>query len=319
MNVENAILSFIFNICNWAFFPVYNTIQKDYPDMNNEKDIVFSDRAPCCKLDVHFLEKKPAAKRPCLINIHGGGLIIGDKKNSTNYCYQVAGESDTVVFNINYPLPSKEIPAMFENVDPVASHNEDWVFPMAIQSHFDAFRWVEAHADEYGIDLDNVFISGDSAGSEMTAMVMACFCNEEYAGALGVEKPNFVPKGYIMNCGLYNMNVYKYIPVGRVMWVKFMGDKAPHKNPMWKYHNPMPYLNGDIKNAMVVKGMTDVLTIFQSDWMVKRLKEVGVPTTYYIGKNPLNSFHDFILNAPSKDGKKAVAATRKFIAECVAK
>ena len=319
MNIENAILSFVFNIDNWAKGPIINTIQKKYPNVKDEKDIVYSDKCAACKLDVHYQEKKPATKRPALINIHGGGLIIGDKSNSTNYCYQIAGESDTVVFNINYGMPSKEIPAMFEKVDPKASHDDAWVFPLQIRTHMDAIRWVMDHADEYAVDLDNLFIGGDSAGSEMTGMVMACFCSEEYANALGVDLPDISPKGFIMNCGLYNMNIYKYIPVGRVMLVKFMGMKAPHKDPMWKYHNPIPYINNKAQNAFVVKGMIDVMTIFQSDWMVKACQKAGIPTTYYVGKAFPNSFHDFLLLAPTKEAKKCLAATREWIAECAAK
>ncbi len=315
MNVENVILSFIFNICNWVILPGQDKSRKAYTNVKDEWDIPYSDKCPACKLDIHYQEKKPEKKRPALVNIHGGGLIIGDKKNSTCYCYEVAGESDVVVFNINYGMPSKEVPFMFENVDPRASHSDEYLFPLQIRTHMDALRYVAAHAEEYNIDMNNVFVSGDSAGSEMTGIVMACFADKNYADALGVELPGFNPRGFIMNCGLYNMNIYKYIPVGRVMWVKFMGDKAPHKNPLWAYHNPIPFVNNNIQNAFVVKGMTDILTIFQSGWMVKKLRAEGVPTEYYVGRNPLNSFHDFLLS-PSKEGKKAVAATVEWINKC---
>lgn len=318
MNVENVILSFIFNICNWVMLPMENHARKNFKNVIDEKDIPYSDKCPACKLDIHYQEKKPAQKRPALVNIHGGGLIIGDKKNSTYYCYEIAGKSDVIVFNINYGMPGKEVPAMFEGCDPVASHNDEWVFPLPIRTHMDALRFVAEHAEEYNIDLDNVFVSGDSAGSEMTGITMACFCSEEYRNALGVELPNFKPKGFIMNCGLYNMNIYKYIPIGRVMWVKFMGDKAPHKNALWKYHNPIPYINKDAGNAFVLKGMTDILTIFQSDWMAKKLKAEGVNTTYYIGKNPLDSFHDFMIS-PGKEATKALDATRTWILETAKK
>lgn len=314
MNVENAILSFIFDIANVFLLPRQDKSREAYTNVKDEWNIRYSDKNIACVLDVHYQEKKPVVKRPAILNIHGGGLIIGDKKNSTCWCYEIAGESDTVVFNINYGLPSKDIP-LFENVDPKANHSDENLFPSQFKTHMDALQFVIDHADEYSIDLNNVFISGDSAGSEQTAMIMACFCSEEYRNALGVTLPNINPKGFIMNCGLYNMNVYKYIPIGRVMWVKFMGDKAPHKNPMWKYHNPIPYLNDKAQNAFVVRGLTDILTIGQSGLLVAKLRKVGVPTKFYIGKNPLDSFHDFLLS-PSKEGKKAVAATRDWIAKC---
>lgn len=313
MNIESAILSVVFNVDNWAKGPIINTIQKKYPNVKDEKNIPYSDKCPACLLDIHYQEKKPAEKRPCIVNIHGGGLIIGDKSNSTNYCYQIAGESNVIVFNINYGMPGKDLPFIFNKVDPKSTHDDSYIFPLQIRTHMDALKYVEAHADEYGIDLDNVFVAGDSAGSQMTSMVCGCFCSDEYANALGVEKPGFAPKGYIMNCGLYNMNVYKYIPIGRAMMVKFMGTKAPHKTEMWKYHNAMPFINEKAKNVLVVKGRIDVMTIFQSDWMVKRLKKVNVNTEFYVGKNIPNSFHDFLLLAPTKEAKKCLAYTVDWV------
>lgn len=313
MNIESALLAFVFNFDNWAKTPIVNSVQKNYPGLTTEHDIPYSDKCPACKADLHYQVKKPETKRPCLVNIHGGGLIIGDKKNSTSYCYMVAGESDILVMNINYGMPSKELPLMFEGVDPKAVHDDAYIFPLQIRTHMDALRWVQEHAEEYNIDLDNVFVSGDSAGSQMTGMVLACFDNEAYARELGVEKPDFAPKGYIMNCGLYNMNIYKHIPVGRVMMQKFMGSKKPQKLDLWKYHNPIPFLKGNVPNALVVKGALDVMTIGQSDMMHKKLKEVGVNVDYYIGKAIPNSFHDFLLLAPTKEAKKCLQYTTEWI------
>lgn len=313
MNIESTLLCTVFNFDNWAKTPFVNSMQKKYPGVKTESDLPYSDKCPVCKADLHYQEKKPAEKRPCLVNIHGGGLVVGDKKNSTTYCYMIAGQTNVLVMNINYGMPEKDIPFLFNSVDPKESHNASYLFPLQIRTHMDALRWVEAHAEEYAIDLDNVFVSGDSAGSEMTGMVMACFDNEGYATALGVEKPGFNPKGYIMNCGLYNMNIYKYIPVGRVMMQKIMGSKKPQKMDLWKYHNPIPYLKGNVPNALVVKGTLDVMTIGQSDWMYKKLKEVGVDTDFYVGKAIPNSFHDFLLLAPTKEAKKCLKYTAEWI------
>jgi len=317
MNVESAILQFIFDIANeFLIVPEWKEVRSYKKTVKAEKDLKYSDKCPACVLDIYYQKKKPSKKRPAVINIHGGGLIIGDKVNSKCWCYEIAGESDTVVFNINYGLPSKDI-TLFNNLDPNKNHSDDYCFPMPIQTHMDAIRYVMKHADEYGVDLDNVFIAGDSAGSQMTAMVMACFANDEFAKAYGVDLPNINPKGFIMNCGLYNMDIYKYIPIARCMMAKAFGTNKPHKTDLWKYHNSMKFLNNKIQNAMVVKGRTDILTFKQSDMMVKALKKAGVPTEFYLGAswNPMYSFHDFLLS-PTDEGKKAVAATRDWIAKC---
>lgn len=292
MSLESAILGLVFNVDNWAKFPFID-VRSKYPNVKNELNITFSDtNKKVCKADLHYVDKK--AKKPVLLNIHGGGWIIGDKSNSTSYCLPFA-DAGAFVMNVNYGMPEKDLPLLFNKVDPRKFHNKDWLWPYPIQTTFLAMKWLEDNANKYNLDLDNVVIAGDSAGSHMTGVVCACFCDDDYAKALGVKKPSFVPKGYIMNCGIYKVSIYEHIPIGRAMMQKFVGLKDIKESPLYAQLNPIPYINKKANNVLVVKGQFDIMTIFQSDWMVKRLKKEKVNYDFYVGRGfPLATFHDFM-------------------------
>ncbi len=318
MSVESIILSQIFNVDNWAKFPFID-LRGKFPQVNDEYDIVFSDsNDTVCRADLHYL-KNQTGKMPVLLNIHGGGWIIGDKSNSTSYCLPIAN-AGFFVMNINYGMPEKDVPALFEKVDPKKNHKAEYVWPYPIQTHFLAMKWLEENAEKYNLDLSKVFVSGDSAGSHMTGVVAACFCDDNYANALGVVKPSFQPKGYIMNCGLYRLSIYEPIPIGRVMMQKFTGYDNVKECPLYKEINPIPYINKKANNVLVVKGQWDIMTIFQSDWMVKRLKKEGVPHEFYVGRGfPLATFHDFMFLNFTKHSKDCMAYTIDWLKNTAAK
>ncbi len=303
MSIESTILGLVFNVDNWAKFPFID-IRDKFPDVTNEYDITFDKKEEdVCKADLHYKPRKDGKKMPVLLNIHGGGWIIGDKSNSTSYCLPFA-EEGFFVMNVNYGMPEKILKPFFNKVDPKEFHNKNWVWPYPIKTHFLAMKWLEKNAKKYNLDLDNVFIAGDSAGSHMTAVVCACFCDDKYAKKLKVEKPSFVPKGYIMNCGLYKVSIYEHIPIGRAMMQRFTGYKNIKKCKLYDELNPIPYINKKANNVLVVKGQFDIMTIFQSDMMVKQLKKQKVNYDFYVGRGfPLATFHDFMFLTFTKHSK----------------
>lgn len=318
MSIESAVLSLVFNVDNWAKAP-FISLKGKFPQVKDEYDITFSDENPdVLKADLHY-PKQANGKMPVLLNIHGGGWIIGDKSNSTSYCLQIA-DAGFFVMNINYGMPEKDIKFLFNKVDPKKNHDAKYLWPYPIRTHFEAMKWLEDNADKYNLDLSKVFVSGDSAGSHMTGVVAACFCDDNYANALGVKKPSFVPKGYIMNCGLYKFSIYEPIPIARSMMRKFTGYDNIKECPLYKELNPIPYINKKANNVLVVKGQFDIMTIMQSDMMVKRLKSEGVEHDFYVGRGfPLATFHDFMFLTFTQHSKDCMAYTADWLKKTAAK
>lgn len=81
----------------------------------------------------------------------------------------------------------------------------DGNFTDAIQDLFTSYQWVADHADEYGFDMSNVILSGDSAGGYYVLLTCAIFHSEELQEYFGVTLPNFEFQGFVTTCPVANI------------------------------------------------------------------------------------------------------------------
>jgi poly(3-hydroxybutyrate) depolymerase len=153
----------------------------------------------------------PIAARPFILSIHGGGFISGDKAELAYQSREFARRG-FVVANINYRLGWGCDNVLCINC--FGTQMQRAIYS-AVQDARAALRFVYANAEEYGIDTDWMFISGESAGS-ITGM-LATFWDQEEADAqvaagfsatagLLDESGNDLPTGYsirgiINQCG----------------------------------------------------------------------------------------------------------------------
>jgi acetyl esterase/lipase len=91
--------------------------------------------------------------RPALLQIHGGGWVIGDKREQGLPLLRHMAAQGWVGFNANYRL------------SPWAT------FPDHLDDVTAALAWVREHAADYGVDPDFVCITGGSAGGHLCALL----------------------------------------------------------------------------------------------------------------------------------------------------
>lgn len=92
-------------------------------------------------------------RRPALMQIHGGGWVMGDKREQGLPLLNHMAAQGWVGFNVNYRL------------SPAAA------FPTHLVDLKRGLAWIREHADEYGIDPDFVCVTGGSAGGHLTALM----------------------------------------------------------------------------------------------------------------------------------------------------
>lgn len=137
-------------------------------------------------LDV-YRPREHERKMPVIVNVHGGGWVYGDKELYQFYGMTLAQRGFTVV-NFTYRLaPEVKYPAPLEDTNNVVV-------------------WMYENQEAYGLDMDNVFMVGDSAGGHLLGLYTAICTDAEYASNYPFEVPNgFMPKALGLNCGAYKM------------------------------------------------------------------------------------------------------------------
>ncbi|WP_247047425.1 alpha/beta hydrolase [Arthrobacter rhizosphaerae] len=101
--------------------------------------------------DVSVHVFRPASARPgtpALLWIHGGGMVLGDAAQDSQFCRRVANELNIVVVSVEYRL-APEHP-----------------FPTPLEDCYTALQWLASQPD---IDPASIAIGGQSAGGGLAA------------------------------------------------------------------------------------------------------------------------------------------------------
>lgn len=124
-------------------------------------------------LDVYEPDGDTITKRPCLVYAHGGAFLIGDKRiiPVEEYCYEMA-KRGFVVFSIDYRK-------CFNTASTLSIERAVY---RAVQDMNAAIRWVKAKADTFRIDINQLFVGGNSAGSIMA--IFATYGDEDERQAI---------------------------------------------------------------------------------------------------------------------------------------
>jgi acetyl esterase/lipase len=104
------------------------------------------------RLDVYLPKDEPTAPRPAVIQVHGGGWIVGSRVEQGIPLLNHLASCGWVGFNIDYRLSPRA------------------TFPDHVVDVKRAIAWVREHADEYGADPNFICITGGSAGGHLTAL-----------------------------------------------------------------------------------------------------------------------------------------------------
>lgn len=112
-------------------------------------------------LDVYSPGGVSASKKlPVILEVHGGGYVSCNKEINRQHGLWFASQGYRVV-NINYTLV------------PEATIKEE------IQEIASVFTWIQKNADQYGLDANNIFLTGDSAGGHLVLLFAAAQTDPE--------------------------------------------------------------------------------------------------------------------------------------------
>lgn len=235
-------------------------------------------------LDVYRPKGRDGERLPVIVSVHGGGWVYGDKERYQYYCMDLARRGFAVV-NFTYRLaPEYQFPSSLEDTNLV-------------------FSWVLDHGDEYGMDKENIFAVGDSAGAHTLGLYTAMTVNPEYASAYSFP----IPRGLRLNAIVLNCGV------GRIQLTDnpadntsaLMADYLPEKGSERELSliSLMDHVTREYPPVFIMTAVNDFIKM-ESLVTAQKLAEMDVPFTLKMyGDKDNRLSHVFHLDIRSKDAR----------------
>ena len=148
---------------------------------------------------------------PCIVFFHGGGFMLKASGGHYKIAKEYATKVSCKVVYVDYRLAP------------------EWTFPTPVEDCFATYQWVLRHAGKLGIDKNNIFLGGDSAGGNLAATVTL----------MARDRKLPMPKGVLLiypvtdrRMNTTSMRNFTDTPVwdsklSKMMWQCYLGDKEP--------------------------------------------------------------------------------------------
>lgn len=240
------------------------------------EDIPYRDTGKDChKLDIYRPEKTEGTL-PVILNLHGGGLVLCNRKVNRPFCAELARRG-FLVFSVDYPLvPQAKVPEILSDVAR-------------------AMDFVRDSIGEYGGDPERVYLVGDSAGAFLSVYELAAQKNGCLAQALGLIPGKLEVKAAAFISGMFY--TAKMDSVGAFLRKDFYG-KDWKSNPFRAFADPaVPEVAGAMPPCFLVTAKLDNLRPYTLAFC-KGLK--GAKAEYILRDLPLKPGldHDFVIVKP---------------------
>ncbi len=251
-----------------------------------------------------YLPKNIEHKVPVIIWIHGGGFIAGGKDGTKNWSKMFA-DAGYAVAAVDYEYA------------PEISYPEQ---PRQIQEFI---KELKKRADEgLPIDINRVYLAGDSAGAHIAAQCALCATNPDFGNEIGIksELHSDELKGTLLYCGPYNIemifsldNKFAQFIFGKIGWA-FFGTPRWRKNHMLKTTTVKDYVTSEFPPSFITDGNKGS---FEKEGreLAEKLKNLGVMTSeLFFDESEGEIGHVYQYDLSSKAGYVCYQKTLEFLA-----
>lgn len=260
--------------------------------------------------DLHL----PAGRKgpfPLIIWAHGGAYVAGYRGYLTffarilaHYGYAVASIDYELAPEAHYPSPLVQIGKAY------------------------TFLTTNEYQGKNFVDINKVFLAGDSAGAQLVAQFALLQTNLNYRKSfmhahpdspLPEVIPSSILKGLLLYCGPISFSEFQKTPkillkflFWQMTWAYF-GKRRTSKLTIWNEIDVIPHLTADFPPSFITDGNT--LTFPQHvQAFSDALKELKVPTSTLIFDDPKNKvYHEFELDLATPEAQKALLMALAFL------
>ncbi len=236
-----------------------------------ERNVVFGRAgARNLTLNVHAPAEPPAPgapRRPALVQVHGGGWVIGFKDFQGQRLMRELAAQGWVCVNVDYRL------------SPMAT------FPDHLVDVKRAIAWLREHADDYGIDPTFVAVSGGSAGGHLTALTALTAGRPEYQP--GFESADTSVQAAVPFYGVYDftnrLGTWPEETIPEFLAPIVMKSDPDEDPAAWAAASPMDQVGPDAPPFLVIHGELDILApVLDAREFVARLRAISEQPVYYL-------------------------------------
>ncbi len=228
---------------------------------------------------------------PVIVSVHGGGWFYGDKELYKLYTMTLA-EYGFAVVNFNYRLsPEYPYPAGFMDVCAVMDY-------------------LMKHAEQYCLDMERVYMVGDSAGAQLVSQYSIYATSQSYRELFSFRSDlqYVVPKKVALNCGIYDVGSLALEDEACDWYIPFY---MARKEAI-SFFRILDYMTKDFPETYLMLSVNDSLAKHTAP-MKQKLEEMGIPFVYReFGRDEPADVHVFHLNLRSDNGRVANREEMEF-------
>ena len=260
---------------------------------------------PKLSIDVYQIQDGQQSKRPTVVWIHGGGWIAGSKAHARGYFKRLVDASVNVVA-VEYQFAPTHI------------------YPTQLQQLNQALEFMQNYAQELDLNMNQLYLAGDSAGANLASHYAALLTNTAFAKASHfhpVIQPHQL-KGLILHCGIYDLAAFvakapeemKVVEWTVLNLVQAYTDNRKEDADFLSFISPIKHITAQYPPVLISGGNKDFLTDTQSLPMLEQLKKqniIVVPVFYLESKSWLIHEYQFFMH--KKESQQTFAKTLEFI------
>jgi len=262
--------------------PTTTTVFDENYQLTN--DIQYDDTYPRSYLDVITPAGEFDESRPTFFYVHGGGFIGGDKlENETN----PSAEDNYLAHHLE-----KAIDHGYNVVTMNYALAPEYLHPVPVKQMTEAIQFMQENGQQYGFNMDDVVISGSSAGGHIAADFMTIQANPEYAEQTGIDPVMDLENIRALSLDVppvdptrahetYKESVFSDYLFGQATAAYLDEPLISHDEELLSSVNLIPKITSNFPPTFISDGNTGSFADQSVDYY-NRLQELGVESDIYI-------------------------------------
>ncbi len=267
--------------------------------VNVVRDLHYPSKWADNTFDVYMPKSFKGQSVPVVVWVHGGAFVAGDKAWMRNISTMIASEGYAVI-SMNYQLaPEAKYPVPINQLEELYRH-------LAVLKH-----------TYPQLDLDSVFLAGDSAGAQIVSQFAAIQTNAGLARDMGKQQivPRATLKGLLLYCGPFDLAALEQMSDKKMRFLmKQIGYAYFGRN--WdgvKQASTVQQVTADYPPAYITDGNTASFAE-QGKALVEALKAKGVTVqSRFFDDSPNQSMHEFQMDFSKPEAWLAFEDTIGFL------